>query len=80
MLNHILCFTVWNTKTTLWDTYSQCEIQIPQCETENSSKRSELCFSEFVIICRGRCNFLIEIIGYAINLYNFVLQAYRGYD
>lgn len=36
--------------------------------------------SAFVIICGGRWNFLIEIIGYAINLYNFVLQAYRGYD
>ena len=59
---------------------SHCEIQIPQCETENSSKRFELCFSEFVIMCRERWNFLIEIIGYAINLYNFVLQAYRGYD
>lgn len=27
-----------------------------------------------------RWNFLIEIIGYAINLYNFILQVYRGYD
>jgi len=36
--------------------------------------------SAFVIICGERWNFLIEIIGYAINLYNFVLQAYRGYD
>ena len=59
---------------------SQWEIQIPQCETENSSKRSELCFSEFVIICGERWNFLIEIIGYAINLYNFILQVYRSYD
>ena len=59
---------------------SHCEIQIPQCETENSSKRSELCFSEFVIICGERWNFLIEIIGYAINLYNFILQVYRSYD
>jgi hypothetical protein len=35
---------------------------------------------EFVIICGERLNFLIEIIGYAINLYNFILQVYRGYD
>lgn len=39
-----------------------------------------LLYNIVVIICGERWNFLIEIIGYAINLYNFILQVYRGYD